>query len=245
MSCVLRKLRIHIESPSGHILKLRPVQSSSPRPAARTPRRTEPYLVAESLSLCTTLFNVISISASSHPKKPILHTTLIPPQPREILSSLKLVFIFIRVHMSYHCSALALGLWSNFCDNQNITHIHAYKQLSIKPLQMNQVHNDDDDNDGGGDGESEENKFQTKLNLRVWTFPLHSLHEQQKKVVKLMRFPNHHFYFSCLFVSKFVSTKFINIGSNELLFEHYESTSNIWNRQLEWPKCGSVETAIF
>lgn len=32
---------------------------------------------------------------------------------------------------------------------------------------MNQVHNDDDDNDGGGDGESEENKFQTKLNLRV------------------------------------------------------------------------------
>lgn len=110
VSCVLRKLRINIESPSGHILKLRPVQSSSPRPAARTPRRTEPYLVAESLSLCTTLFNVISISASSHPKKPILHTTLIPPQPREILSSLKLVFIFIRVHMSYHCSALALGL---------------------------------------------------------------------------------------------------------------------------------------
>lgn len=32
---------------------------------------------------------------------------------------------------------------------------------------MNQVHNDDDENDGGGDGESEENKFQTKLNLRV------------------------------------------------------------------------------
>lgn len=40
---------------------------------SRTPRRTEPtYLVAESLSLCTTLFNVISISASSHPKKLIL-----------------------------------------------------------------------------------------------------------------------------------------------------------------------------
>lgn len=33
VSCVLRKFRIHIESPSGHILKLRPVQNTNYSPS--------------------------------------------------------------------------------------------------------------------------------------------------------------------------------------------------------------------
>lgn len=40
VSCVLRKFRIHIESPSGHILKLRPVQNTN-YSFSPTPRRVQ------------------------------------------------------------------------------------------------------------------------------------------------------------------------------------------------------------
>lgn len=119
VSCVLRKLRIHIESPSGHILKLRPVQNSSTSRTFRYPllhthnhnththRHTKhiPYLVAESLSLCTTLFNVISISASSHPKNSTphsFHSTQHSFSPSHASYSYSYVYICHTTAVRYH-----------------------------------------------------------------------------------------------------------------------------------------------
>lgn len=96
VSCVLRKLRIHIESPSGHILKLRPAHTQNPPARARAPYTA--YLVAESLSLCTTLFNVISISPVATQTRTCIHihtcTYVIPLQCATTWTLIK----FLRQH---------------------------------------------------------------------------------------------------------------------------------------------------
>lgn len=113
---------------------------------------------------------------------------------------------------------------------------------------MNRMHSDNDnDGDSGssGGGKSEENKFQTKLNLRVWTFALHIHTSKKKKGCQVDEVSNHHFYFSCLFVSKFVH-EFMNIGTNgRLLFQQQQINKIIWCSRLKRSKVWMSKNEYF